>query len=142
MNPRSYPATPAKRVAFLGLGVMGHPMAGHLARAGHQVTVYNRTTSKSIAWCEEFTLGSRPKHAETPRQAAHGADIVALSALLTTTMVQMKSVVDALRAAGLATPVIIGGAPVTHDFAKKIAASGYAPDAASGVEEVRRMIAD
>ena len=40
---RSYESTPATRVAFLGLGVMGHPMAGHLARAGHHVTVYNRT---------------------------------------------------------------------------------------------------
>jgi len=71
----------------------------------------------------------------------HHAHIVALSALLTTTMVQMKNVVDALRAAGLTIPVIIGGAPVTLDFAKKITASGYAPDAASGVEEVRRLLA-
>ncbi|MFZ8412267.1 NAD(P)-binding domain-containing protein, partial [Staphylococcus aureus] len=43
MTLRSYESQPARRVAFLGLGVMGHPMAGHLARAGHQVTVYNRT---------------------------------------------------------------------------------------------------
>jgi corrinoid protein of di/trimethylamine methyltransferase len=71
---------------------------------------------------------------------SQNAHIVALSALLTTTMVQMKNVVDALRAAGLATPVVIGGAPVTLDFAKKIAAAGYAPDAASGVEEVRRLL--
>ena len=76
INPRPYEPVPACRVAFLGLGVMGYPMAGHLAAAGHSVTVYNRTTSKSIAWCDEFTLGSRPKHAETPRQAAQGADIV------------------------------------------------------------------
>lgn len=71
----------------------------------------------------------------------HKAHVVALSALLTTTMVQMKSVVDALRAAGLSTPVVIGGAPVTLDFARKITASGYAPDAASGVEEVHRLLA-
>ena len=71
----------------------------------------------------------------------HNAHVVALSALLTTTMVPMKNVVEALRAAGLKTPVIIGGAPVTLDFAKKIAASGYAPDAASGVEEIRRLLA-
>ncbi|MBN2206186.1 MAG: corrinoid protein [Candidatus Aminicenantes bacterium] len=70
----------------------------------------------------------------------HNAHVVALSALLTTTMVQMKTVVDAVRAAGLSTPVIVGGAPVTSDFARKIAATGYAPDAASGVEEVHRLL--
>ena len=76
INARPYETTPARNVAFLGLGVMGYPMAGHLASAGHAVTVYNRTPSKSIAWYDEFTLGTRPKHAETPRQAAQGADIV------------------------------------------------------------------
>ena len=39
-----------KKITFLGLGVMGYPMAGHLARAGHEVTVYNRTASKADAW--------------------------------------------------------------------------------------------
>ncbi len=76
INPRTYETTASRKVAFLGLGVMGYPMAGHLASAGHQVTVYNRTAAKSIAWCDEFTLGTRPKHAETPREAAQGADIV------------------------------------------------------------------
>ena len=76
IQPRAYESTTACNVAFLGLGVMGYPMAGHLARAGHRVTVYNRSASKAIAWCDEFTLGSRPQHAETPREAAQGADIV------------------------------------------------------------------
>lgn len=60
------------KVAFLGLGVMGYPMAGHLASAGHDVTVYNRTTSKSEAWVEQFggQLG------RTPAEAASGAEIV------------------------------------------------------------------
>ncbi|MEP6288271.1 MAG: NAD(P)-dependent oxidoreductase, partial [Marinomonas sp.] len=60
------------RVAFLGLGVMGYPMAGHLQKAGHDVTVYNRTTAKAEAWVAEFggALG------ETPRSAAQGADFV------------------------------------------------------------------
>ena len=44
MSTRSYDPIPARRVAFLGLGVMGHPMAGHLARAGHQVTVFDNLT--------------------------------------------------------------------------------------------------
>ena len=75
-NPKTYAATPSTRVAFLGLGVMGYPMAGHLAQAGHSVTVHNRTTPKSIAWCAEFARASGSKHAETPALAAQGADIV------------------------------------------------------------------
>jgi 3-hydroxyisobutyrate dehydrogenase len=80
INDKTYEPSPAYSVAFLGLGVMGYPMAGHLARAGHQVTVYNRTAIKSIAWCAEFSgassqLGAH-SHAETPRQAAQNADIV------------------------------------------------------------------
>ena len=71
-----YTPTTPQRVAFLGLGVMGAPMAAHLAKAGHQVTVYNRTTSKSIAWCADFAGVSGSKHAETPRLAAMDADIV------------------------------------------------------------------
>jgi len=75
-NPRTYEPAPARQVAFLGLGVMGHPMAGHLALAGHAVTVYNRTASKSVAWCAEYAGAGAPKHASTPREAAQGADIV------------------------------------------------------------------
>ena len=75
---RTYEPTPARKVAFLGLGVMGYPMAGHLARAGHQVTVYNRTATKSIAWCAEYAGAGGNNHAQaaTPREAALGADIV------------------------------------------------------------------
>jgi len=75
-NPKTYEPAPSRKVAFLGLGVMGYPMAGHLALAGHSVTVYNRTASKSIAWCAEYTGAGASKHAATPREAAHGADIV------------------------------------------------------------------
>ena len=60
------------RVAFLGLGVMGYPMAGHLARAGHQVAVFNRTAAKAKAWAAEY--GGRA--AATPRDAVAGADFV------------------------------------------------------------------
>ena len=62
----------AKKIAFLGLGVMGHPMAGHLARAGHQLTVYNRTGAKAEAWRREY--GGRA--ARTPAEAAQGAEFV------------------------------------------------------------------
>ena len=60
------------KVAFLGLGVMGYPMAGHLKAAGHDVTVYNRTTAKLEKWAEQYG-GS---YATTPREAAKGADFV------------------------------------------------------------------
>lgn len=73
---RTYAPTPPRQVAFLGLGTMGSPMAAHLVRAGHTVTVYNRTTSKSIAWCAEHTSTAAVKHAETPRLTAHGAELV------------------------------------------------------------------
>ena len=69
---KSYQPTTPVRAAFIGLGVMGFPMAGHLARAGHAVCVYNRTASKAEQWAQEF--GGR--HAATPREAAEGADIV------------------------------------------------------------------
>jgi 3-hydroxyisobutyrate dehydrogenase-like beta-hydroxyacid dehydrogenase len=65
------PVTP-HTVAFLGLGVMGYPMAGHLARAGHHVTVFNRTAKKADQWVEEFG----GKAARTPREAAAGAQVV------------------------------------------------------------------
>ena len=80
INSKTYEATPGARVAFLGLGVMGYPMAGHLASAGHQVTVYNRTTTKSIAWCEEFAgangTNGHNTYGATPRTAVADADIV------------------------------------------------------------------
>ncbi|MBB1396680.1 NAD(P)-dependent oxidoreductase [Pseudoalteromonas sp. SG43-7] len=60
------------KVAFIGLGVMGYPMAGHLATAGHQVTVYNRTTAKAQQWAEKYA----GQVALTPAKAAEHADIV------------------------------------------------------------------
>ncbi len=67
-----YDQVASHAVAFLGLGVMGHPMAGHLARAGHRVAVYNRTAAKAQAWVGEY--GGRA--AATPREAATDADVV------------------------------------------------------------------
>lgn len=60
------------KVAFIGLGVMGFPMAGHLASAGHEVTVYNRTSAKAEAWMKAHGGASSP----TPEGAARGAEIV------------------------------------------------------------------
>ena len=68
------------------------------------------------------------------------ADIVAISALLTTTMPNMKTVVDVLKQAGLKVKVMIGGAPVTQGYADEIGADGYAPDAASAVDLARSLL--
>jgi 3-hydroxyisobutyrate dehydrogenase len=71
-NSKTYETTPARKVAFLGLGVMGFPMAGHLSLAGHDVVVYNRSAAKAQAWCGEFKGAAAP----TPREAASGREIV------------------------------------------------------------------
>ena len=72
MSSKTYDPTAPRRVAFIGLGVMGHPMAGHLARAGHRVAVYNRTAAKAAAWAAEYGGTS----AATPKAAAESADMV------------------------------------------------------------------
>ncbi len=72
MTSRTYDAIPSQRVAFIGLGVMGYPMAGHLAKAGHAVTVYNRSAAKAAQWVVEYGHAS----AATPQLAAAGAAIV------------------------------------------------------------------
>jgi 3-hydroxyisobutyrate dehydrogenase-like beta-hydroxyacid dehydrogenase len=72
MTTKTYEPVVPHDVAFLGLGVMGYPMAGHLAGAGHRVTVYNRTEKKAQQWAQEFG----GKSAKTPRDAAAGAQIV------------------------------------------------------------------
>ena len=72
-NPKTYEPSASHQVAFLGLGVMGYPMAGHLSLAGHQVSVYNRTATKSIAFCAEFPAAT---HGLTPRAAVENAGMV------------------------------------------------------------------
>jgi 5-methyltetrahydrofolate--homocysteine methyltransferase len=71
-----------------------------------------------------------------------GAQVIGMSALLTTTMMQMKTTVEALQAAGLKEKVkiVVGGAPVTDEFARQIGADGYAPDAASAVGTVKKVL--
>ncbi|CAN7205633.1 NAD(P)-dependent oxidoreductase [Variovorax sp. LjRoot290] len=78
LNPQTYDSVPAQKLAFLGLGVMGFPMAGHLALAGHDVAVYNRTAAKSADWQKEFAPQAKGalRPAATPREAAAGATIV------------------------------------------------------------------
>ena len=64
------------RIAFLGLGVMGYPMAGHLQAAGHDVTVYNRNIAKAESWVADHGRGDSGAMAPTPSQAAKGAEFV------------------------------------------------------------------
>ena len=65
-----------RKLAFLGLGVMGFPMAGHLARAGHSVTVYNRTASRAEKWLASMAPAQKSSSAPTPAAAAAGASLV------------------------------------------------------------------
>ncbi|MBI5276864.1 MAG: NAD(P)-dependent oxidoreductase [Burkholderiales bacterium] len=71
-NTKTYEPTTPRKVAFLGLGVMGFPMAGHLALAGHEVTVYNRSAAKADAWKQEF----KGRSAASPAEAARDCDLV------------------------------------------------------------------
>ncbi len=76
---KTYAAIAPHRIAFIGLGTMGGPMAAHLLKAGHHVTAYNRTASKAQAWLAEAAPGdaaARARIVATPQEAAQGADIV------------------------------------------------------------------
>jgi 5-methyltetrahydrofolate--homocysteine methyltransferase len=68
------------------------------------------------------------------------ADLIGLSALLTTTMTQMGAVIEAVKEAGLGAKVMIGGAPITQEYADEIGADGYAADAASAVDTARALM--
>jgi 3-hydroxyisobutyrate dehydrogenase-like beta-hydroxyacid dehydrogenase len=80
MTSKTYESVTPHKLAFLGLGVMGAPMARHLLNAGHEVTVYNRTTTKAQAWVKESAAkpeqAARARSAATPREAVKDAQIV------------------------------------------------------------------
>ncbi len=82
---------------------------------------------------------SPEKFVELARES--NANLIGLSALLTTTMPQMAAVIEAVKEAGLEAKVMIGGAPVTQEYADEIGADGYAPDAASAVDLARDLVA-
>ncbi|MDX1517864.1 MAG: NAD(P)-dependent oxidoreductase [Woeseiaceae bacterium] len=107
------------RVAFVGLGVMGYPMAGHLARAGHDVVVFNRTASKATAWCAEFGGQSAP----TPADAASDVEVV-LSCVgndddVRQVMFGADGIVDALPADG----IIVDHTTTSATVAREVAAA-------------------
>jgi 3-hydroxyisobutyrate dehydrogenase len=72
INTKNYEPCAPKHVAFLGLGVMGFPMAGHLLRAGHTVTVYNRTAAKAQAWLDAVATPDRARTASHPARGCAG----------------------------------------------------------------------
>lgn len=79
VTDKAYAPHPSTRVAFIGLGTMGAPMAAHLLRAGHHVTVYNRTAAKAQAWLTEqagAVVQAQAQTAATPAEAARGATVV------------------------------------------------------------------
>ena len=91
---------------------------------------------------EVFNLGVNVPPARFVEAAQeHDAQLIGVSALLTTTMPNMRAVVEAARAAGISARVVIGGAPVTPEFAAQIGADGYAPDAGAAVDLARRLLA-
>ncbi len=93
---------------------------------------------------EIFDLGiNNPVEAYLAALDEHDADILGMSALLTTTMIYMKTVVDSMADAGLGhIPICVGGAPISHDYAAEIGANGYAADAGSAVELFRRLVGE
>jgi 3-hydroxyisobutyrate dehydrogenase-like beta-hydroxyacid dehydrogenase len=111
------------RAAFVGLGVMGYPMAGHLQRGGHAVTVYNRTRARADAWVAAYGGGA----AETPAAAAKAADVV-LTCVGNDD--DLRSVI--LGDAGVLAGLRSGGIVVDHTTASAVVARELAAAAAAG----------
>ena len=108
------------KIAFLGLGVMGYPMAGHIAAAGHEVTVYNRTAARAEAWVAEHG----GTHAPTPAAAAAGADIVLSCVGDDPDVLQVALGPDGAIPAMREGAVYIDNSTVSADVARKLAAAG------------------
>ena len=91
---------------------------------------------------EVVDLGTDVDPAKFAEEVRKGAQVVGMSALLTTTMNNMKSVIEAVEDVGMREQVkiVVGGAPVTDDFAKQIGADGFAPDASSAVRVVKQLL--
>lgn len=121
----------------LGKAVLGtvkgdlHDIGKNLVMMMLKGAGFNVTDAGTDVAAEDFVVKAKES----------GAQIVGLSALLTTTMPSMEKTIQALKDAGVNVKVMIGGAPVTQSFADKIGADGYAPDAASAVDLAKSLIA-
>jgi len=113
-----------QKLAFIGLGVMGYPMAGHLLRAGHAVTVWNRTPAKAGAWCQEYGGAM----AATPAEAAATADIVLTcvgrDSDLEDVVLGPAGIADGLRAGSLLIDHSTVSARLSRNLAGQLAAQG------------------
>lgn len=126
---RTYDPVTPRRVAFLGLGVMGGPMAGHLARAGHHVTVYNRTAAKAADWLAAHA-GRAVASAPTPREAARDAEFVFLCVGndddLRTVVLGPDGALDGAPAGAVLVDHTTASADVARELAAQAAAQGKA----------------
>ncbi len=124
MDPTSERPVRPCNIAFIGLGVMGYPMAGHLARAGHRVTVCNRTTEKALTWVREYGGCS----AASPRAAAAGADIaftcVGNDADVRSVILGEAGVLAGLAAGALLVDCTTASATLARELAAAAAARG------------------
>ncbi|HEY5623649.1 MAG TPA: NAD(P)-dependent oxidoreductase [Gammaproteobacteria bacterium] len=114
----------SNNVAFLGLGVMGFPMAGWLSKAGHKVTVYNRTTAKAERWCEEYK-GAR---AESAAKAAAGADTVFMCLGDDPDLREVVLSDGGVLAAMQPGSILVDHTTASADIAREMAAAGAARD--------------
>lgn len=105
-------------VAFIGLGVMGYAMAGHLSKAGHQVNVYNRTTAKAESWVDEY----EGQFSLTPAQAAKGADIVFVCVGNDQDLNQVVCEADGVLEGMVADSVLVDHTTASADIARHISA--------------------
>ena len=115
-------------VAFVGLGVMGFPMAGHLAAAGHRVTVYNRTGERAEAWLAKHS-GQR---ALTPREAAQGQDFIFLCVGNDDDVYSVALGEDGVFAGAAAGAVVVDHTTASAKLARELAAVGAAAGGAGG----------
>jgi 3-hydroxyisobutyrate dehydrogenase-like beta-hydroxyacid dehydrogenase len=112
-----FPTSKAK-VAFIGLGVMGFPMAGHLKAAGYQVTVYNRSVEKAQAWAAKYGDAL----ARTPADAARGADFVMMCVGNDDDLLQVTTGANSVLSAMTANSVLVDHTTASADVARKLAA--------------------
>jgi len=125
--------------------VLGRVVIGTVKGDLHDIGKNIVATMLEIAGFEVYDLGVDVAPEEFVRKAKEvNADIVAMSALLTTTMMEMKNVIELLKREGLRdkVKVIVGGAPVTEEFARQIGADAYAEDAVKAVEVCKKLVGE
>ena len=123
----------AKKIAFLGLGVMGGPMAGHLARAGHEVTLYNRTPERAQARADLLAADGIPAQiAATPAEAAEGQDVVLTCVGNDADLAQVVLGPDGALAAMRPGSLFIDHTTVSADIARRIVDAVRQPTIAAG----------